>query len=218
MTHEKFIELNDGKFIEVAGSANALNQCTDLANAYLRDVLNHPIVEWTNAIDFPEKLTDFKWIENTPAGIPQQGDLMIFFGYYGHISIFDEGNVNLFRSFDQNYPANSPAHIQQHNYSNVFGWLRPPESNNMSDEARLSRDHYWNILKKIAIILETKIEKESDVDKLPTMTNDLQREIIELEEHECPIITKPEPSGKLKLLTKRVEYVKGKKKIVENYG
>jgi len=131
---KQFIKDNDGKFIEVAGSANALNQCVDLANAYLRDVLNHKIVEWTNAIDFPEKLTDFEWIENEPYNIPKPGDLMIFFGQYGHISIFVKGDVNSFNSFDENYPTNSPAHIQKHNYNNVFGWLRPPiESENMSD-------------------------------------------------------------------------------------
>ena len=94
MTFQKFIETWNGKYCEVAGSANAINQCVDLANAYLRDVLNHPIIEWTNAIDFPSKLTDFEYILNTPTGIPIEGDLVIWSGEYGHIAIFLEGDIN----------------------------------------------------------------------------------------------------------------------------
>jgi len=128
MTLQGFIKTNIGKFIEVAGSPGAENQCVDLANAFLRDVLNHPIVEWTNARDFPSKLTkNFIWIPNTPEAIPQPGDIMIWqHNKWGHVGIFIEGNINSFRSFDQNYPTGTPAHIQKHNYLNprVAGWLR----------------------------------------------------------------------------------------------
>jgi hypothetical protein len=119
MTFQKFLETWNGKYCEVAGSANAKNQCVDLANAYLRDVLGQPIVEWTNAVDFPSKL-NWDWIT---IGLPSEGDLMIFNGVVGHISIFIEGDMNSFRSFDQNYPIGSPCHVQNHNYKNVKGWL-----------------------------------------------------------------------------------------------
>lgn len=35
------------------------------------------------------------------------------------------------------------------------------------DDARLSRDHYWNVLREISLILGNEIKQESDVDRLP---------------------------------------------------
>ena len=125
LTIQEFLDKNNGKYVEVAGTSNALNQCVDLANAYLRDVLNQPIVEWTNAKDFPLKIGDkFEYILNTPTNVPIEGDLIVWDGGNGHIAIFIEGDANTFRSYDQNYPTGSPCHIQQHNYSSVTGWLR----------------------------------------------------------------------------------------------
>lgn len=48
------------------------------------------------------------------------------------------------------------------------------EEDMSDDAARLSRDHYWNVLKEISEILGTTISQESDVDKLPAM---VQKEI-----------------------------------------
>lgn len=127
MSLQEFIEKYNGEYLEVAGSS-AQNQCVDLANAYLRDVLNHPIVEWTNATDFPSKLTDFEWIQNTPDGVPQEGDIIVWQNStYGHIAIFVEGNTTSFRSFDQNFPTGSPCHIQNHTYITAMCWGRPKE-------------------------------------------------------------------------------------------
>lgn len=128
MTFQEFLEKYNGKFVEVAGSPGAENQCVDLANAYIRDVLGLPIIEWTNAIDFPSKAGDaYEYIKNTPTGIPKEGDLVIWGGNkYGHIAIFIEGNADTFRSFDQNFPTGSNVHVQNHNYTTppVLGWLR----------------------------------------------------------------------------------------------
>lgn len=128
MTLQQFIEKWNGKYCEVAGSANAQNQCVDLANAYIRDVLGLPIIEWTNAKDFPSKAGDsYDYILNTPSGVPKEGDIMIWGGSTaGHIAIFIEGNADTFRSFDQNYPTGSPCHVQNHTYLTppVLGWLR----------------------------------------------------------------------------------------------
>jgi hypothetical protein len=128
ITHDEFIRKYDGKFVEVAGSANAKNQCVDLANAYLKEVLNQPIVEWTNARDFPSKLKEnFNWFNNDPEAIPEKGDLMIWqHNEWGHIAICDTASLNEFNSFDQNYPTGTPCHIQRHTYlrPKVAGWLR----------------------------------------------------------------------------------------------
>lgn len=39
MTFNDFLVKHNGKFVEAGGSANALNQCVDCANAYLDEVL-----------------------------------------------------------------------------------------------------------------------------------------------------------------------------------
>jgi hypothetical protein len=152
MTFTEFLAKYNGKYVEVAGSPGAENQCVDLSNAYIRDVLGLPIIEWTNAIDFPSKAdpSKYDYIKNTPTGVPQEGDIMIWGGTsYGHIGVFVEGDANTFRSFDQNYPLGSPAHIQGHTYSNVLGWLRPKQiveeqtCQQELEKVRLERDANW---------------------------------------------------------------------------
>jgi hypothetical protein len=134
MTFADFLKKWNGKYLEVAGSSNALNQCVDLANAYIRDVLGLPIIEWTNAVDFPSKAGDkYEWIPNTPEGVPQEGDIVVWKPSPGHIAIFMEGNTKRFTSFDQNFPVGSFCHVQEHTYLNVTGWLRP-KSIPISDE------------------------------------------------------------------------------------
>src|SRR3990167_6882464 len=104
MTLDQLIAKYNGKQVEVAGSSNAQNQCVDLANLYIRDVLGIPIIEWTNAKDFPSKAGNkYEFVKNTPTGVPDKGDLVIWSGNVGggagHIAIFLEGNANKFTSF-----------------------------------------------------------------------------------------------------------------------
>ncbi len=157
MTLQEFIQKYNGKYCEVAGSPQ--NQCVDLANAYLREVLGQPIVEWTNAIDFPSKLTaNFDYILNTPTGVPQEGDLIISGVSCGHIGIFLEGDANRFTSFDQNYPTGSFCTVVEHNYNSpkVHGWLRLKSGVDLQfelDKCRIDRDKNWNYLIEIARLL-----------------------------------------------------------------
>lgn len=154
MTLTEFLIKWNGKFCEVAGSPGALNQCVDLANAYIREVLGLPIIEWTNAVDFPSKAGDkYDYILNTPTNIPKEGDIIVWKPSPGHISIFLEGNVDTFKSFDQNFPTGSNCHVQNHTYQNVIGWLRAknvPQSaddtQKVIDELRTQRDNNWNEL------------------------------------------------------------------------
>jgi len=129
MTLDDFIKKYDGKFLEVAGSPGAEDQCVDCANGYIRDVLGLPIIEWTNAKNFPIHTGDnYDYIKNTPNGVPQKGDLIIWDGtQWGHIAIFISGDVNWFTSFDQNWPVGSVCHKVDHDYTNVIGWMRPKE-------------------------------------------------------------------------------------------
>lgn len=124
---DQFIAKWSGKYCEVAGSANAKNQCVDLANAYIREVLGLTIIEWTNAVDFPTMAnkSQYDYIANTPAAVPRKGDIIVWKPTPGHIAIVIKATVNDFTSFDQNFPIGSPCHIQYHTYQNVIGWLRP---------------------------------------------------------------------------------------------
>jgi hypothetical protein len=148
MNLNEFIKKWDGKYCEVTGSSQAINQCTDLANEYIREVLGLPIIEWTNAQDFPKKCLapQYEYILNTPNGVPNPGNIIIWKSKnnIGHIAIFVNGSANKFNSFDQNFPLGSPCHIQSHTYTtasglNVIGWLRCKQINN-SEETMLNEE------------------------------------------------------------------------------
>lgn len=187
MTLEDFIKKYNGKYVEISGST-ARFQCVDLANLYLREVLSLPIIAWTNAIDFPKKAGDkYDYILNTPEGVPQRGDLVVFDGKYGHISIFVEGNTKRFTSFDQNFPTGSPAHLHEHNYTNprVLGWLRPKPQEQMVtlsltelDKMRRDRDEHWNDLQNT---LQDLARCNETTDNLNNLLNDKNNQIAELQ-------------------------------------
>ena len=128
MTYDEFVNKYNGKKVEAGGSPSALYQCVDLANAYISEVLNQPIILGTNAQDFPSKAGSFyTWTPNSPTGVPEKGDIVIWrISTYGHIAIsHGEGDAKSFRSFDQNWPVGTPAHLVWHDYNNVIGWLHP---------------------------------------------------------------------------------------------
>lgn len=153
MTFTEFMSILNGEYKETAGTT-AKNQCVDLANAYIKYVLGLPIIEWTNAVDFPSKVNsnDYEWIANSATNVPNEGDLVIWGGTYGHIAIFIEGDALKFTSFDENYPTGSPCHVQEHNYTTpkVLGWLHPRQINgqidlqSQLDQCREERDRNWN--------------------------------------------------------------------------
>ncbi|PNZ60955.1 hypothetical protein CD110_04075 [Staphylococcus casei] len=64
--------------------------------------------------------------------IPQPGDIFVFGGKYGHTGIVTEANGTYFNSIDQNWyneslTKGSPAaFIEDHDYSNFLGIIRPP--------------------------------------------------------------------------------------------
>lgn len=183
-----FVVKWQGKYCEVAGSADAKNQCVDLANAYIRDVLGLPIIEWTNAVDFPSKAGDkYEFIANTPTNIPQQGDIMIWKPSPGHIAVFIEGNVDKFRSFDQNFPTGSNCHIQEHTYQNVTGWLRaknPPGTGPTITVPVAERD--WligraGVAKDLAIDLKIDDPDHAPLDKYQRVIAGVRGRVTELE-------------------------------------
>jgi len=126
----EFVKKYDGQPIDY--DKNYGPQCQDLYRQYCKEVLCVPQstpVKDGGAIDvWNVYLKDyFTAIKNTPSGIPNSGDIMIWgkgVGKYGHIAVFLFGDVRNFYSFDQNWPVGSKCHIQFHDYSALIGWLR----------------------------------------------------------------------------------------------
>lgn len=125
MTIDQFFNKYNGKFVEYHSyGSGALNQCVDIVNQYIKEVLNLTPIIGTDAKDFPKKYnkSEFDWIPNTPTGVPEKGDIIVW--STNHIAIINTANVNNFVSFDQNYPTGSPCKFVTHNYNGVSGWLR----------------------------------------------------------------------------------------------
>lgn len=131
MNINDFVSQNNGKYLDFDGAYGA--QCVDLVQYWCQS-LNGPRLSG-NAVDLSGQTHNgfFRWIENTPAGVPRAGDIMVWGEYapfgisqYGHTGVFIEGDVNSFRSFDQNWPTGHPCGVVNHvNYGGVLGWLQP---------------------------------------------------------------------------------------------
>lgn len=172
MTFQDFLEKYNGKYIDLDHAYGA--QCMDLMHLYVVEVLglnNTGILAAPAAKDVYNNFSNltghdnFEKIANTPTGIPQEGDIVLFgLGQFGHVCVFIEGNENKFTSFDQNYPTGSPCHVQSHTYTGCLGWLHYKQSLPQSDElnnckTQLSdeikkKNTLWNELQEVKTELE----------------------------------------------------------------
>lgn len=123
---QDFISKHTNQKLDYDGAYGA--QCVDLIKYWFK-ALGLPIPTG-NGNQYARNADGSRviFIKNTPSGIPKPGDVIVWntgIGAYGHVAIFVEGDVNSFRSFDQNYPLNSSCHIQNHSYNHVDGWLHP---------------------------------------------------------------------------------------------
>lgn len=132
MTLSQFITKYLGKQVEYHSfNPNAKYQCVDLANAYIKEILGLTPIIGTDAKDMGSKAskTEFDWIPNTPTGVPQPGDIVIWNskvgGGAGHIAIFLDGDANSFTALSQNDPIGRETHLKKYNYNSVLGWLHP---------------------------------------------------------------------------------------------
>lgn len=72
----------------------------------------------------------FDAIPNTPTGVPQKGDIILFgteVGQYGHVAIVISADVNTVTTFDQNWNGHQYCEKITHKYGGaqgVLGWLR----------------------------------------------------------------------------------------------
>lgn len=134
MTVSEFFTKYNGRGIDFDGYYGF--QCMDLWQQYNKEVVGGPRIAAPYAKDvwaknlYPKDF--YTKIANTPNGVPQKGDVIIWSGAanggFGHIAVYYDGNVWNFRSFDQNWPTGSWCHFQPHNYNYVYGWLRPKKA------------------------------------------------------------------------------------------
>lgn len=127
ITLKQFIDKYIGRKVDYDGYYGA--QCMDLYRFYVKEVLELPQTPrvpgaykvWDTAT------ADFEKIKNTPNGVPQPGDIMIWnegIGKNGHIGIVTEANVNSFKVFEQNSPPGGACRIGTYTYNHVIGWIR----------------------------------------------------------------------------------------------
>ena len=147
MNLDQFIAKYTGKKLDWDNAYGG--QCVDLYRFYLKEVLNTtqtpPVVGASEIFDTAG--SDFERIVNTPDGVPQKGDIVIWNkkagGGFGHVGVFIEGDANRFKSFDQNWRALNVCEPTEHTYTNVRGWLRfitMPEKTYTQAEWQTERD------------------------------------------------------------------------------
>lgn len=172
MTLQQFKDKYLGKQVEYHSyGAGAYNQCVDLINAYINEVLDNSTKDYTeiigtNAKDFNTKYDpeDFDWIANTPSGVPQTGDIIVWNGKVGggagHVGIFLQGDANKFTSLDQNWSKVEHVTVENHTYTNVSGWLRPKNKQEINyqaiiDQLREERDNNYRMFVALCDIMGT---------------------------------------------------------------
>lgn len=133
MTLNEFFSKYLGKSVQYNVSNTTKYQCVDWAKCYCYEYLKLPINKnnwaWGDAKDWftnSEAKKYFTPIKNTPDLVVKEGDLCIWGGKFGHISVATSiANTKRFVSMDQNV---SGKHVtcEYHNYNGDFiGVLRP---------------------------------------------------------------------------------------------
>ena len=128
MEIQEFFDKHNGRFVEF-NQDQYKNQCVDLVQDYITDVLNLEVPH-ANAKDLFNAASDNDFIKilNEPTNYPLLGDIIILgekVGEYGHCEIIKSAGIEDYEAFCENWPLGSPAHFRKWNYDGVIGWLRP---------------------------------------------------------------------------------------------
>lgn len=232
MTLQQFITKWQGKKADWDNAYGG--QCVDLFRYYCHEVLNidqpKPVRGagnfWT---DFEKDIVltkHFKKIPNSSDFKPIEGDVMIWNfnagGGFGHVGICTGENTGLqyFKSFDQNWSRISYCEIVNHNYTNVYGVLRPvssigePMPGKYTEEemtkVREERDKNWNLYQ------DQKQETEQYKAIADTRKSEFEQYRIEVNTKlDLPLSSDPADTyGAIeRLLEREDQYVKAEKKI-----
>lgn len=167
------------------------NQCVDVFLSYHRNVIGGGITRG-NAVDYWENYPkDFydriTRTEGTPKVPPQKGDVLIWGAMphdeYGHIAIFDNlVTPDIYYSIDQNWPVEGyydkngnfigtgKAHLQQHNWTYIKGWLRPKQPTSLEVHTVVITDQ--TIIPRIPLDKDAINVKDMQVDQIRSVVRD----------------------------------------------
>lgn len=182
MNIDDFVKENNGKQVEVAGSPGAKYQCVDLVNAYIRDVLKLPIIKWTDAKDFPSKVSQdsFDVVKYTAGMIPPEGSIICWNGKvgegHGHIAVARKGSsVSTLKTFDENWSVKEHCSLENHTYKNVAYVLIPKEVDIISPTVEIKS----NTKIPVSLLNGThfKVEDDMEVQAIKSTLNDQARDI-----------------------------------------
>lgn len=148
MDINSFFQFFTGIYVDYDGADG--DQCFDLANAYSRWIGGQRFTGATADLIYNQPGDFYTQIPNTPDGIPQKGDIVIWNWPHVGIATGENSSTSQFEVLEQNDPSNSNCHIKVYlNYNGVIGWLRPkqlPESLQKTiDDLRVARDNNWNL-------------------------------------------------------------------------
>lgn len=116
-------------------------QCMDLYNSFMREVVgldgNTGADRAKNILNNNYVMENVERIDNYPEFVPEKGDIAVFTGgEWGHVAIcLGVGNVNYFKSLDQNWNLDGELMTVNHNYFTFspLVFLRPKNQTNIMD-------------------------------------------------------------------------------------
>lgn len=116
-------------------------QCMDLYNSFMREVVgldgNTGADRAKNILNNNYVMENVERIDNYPEFVPEKGDIAVFTGgEFGHVAIcLGIGNVNYFKSLDQNWNLGGELMTVNHNYFTFapLVFLRPKNQTNIMD-------------------------------------------------------------------------------------
>lgn len=116
-------------------------QCMDLYNSFMREVVglngNTGADRAKNILNNNYVMENVERIDNYPEFVPEKGDIAVFTGgEWGHVAIcLGVGNVNYFKSLDQNWNLGEELMTVNHNYFTFapLVFLRPKNRTNIMD-------------------------------------------------------------------------------------
>lgn len=134
-------------------------QCMDLYNYYCNNVLGLQKVGADYAkeiLNNSNLMNNVKRIDNYLEFVPQKGDIAVWTGnQYGHVAIcLGEGDINSFKTIDQNWKGTRQLSEEWHNYTYMapIVFLRPKNQTNIQEENKIGTKLYlpasatsWNV-------------------------------------------------------------------------
>lgn len=204
-------------------------QCMDVYRMYVKEVLlcpQSPPVQGAKDVWNTYLPEFFDRIDNTPTGVPNQGDIVIWgMSPYGHIAICDHASTSTLTCFEQNWvelDGSGVTELRLHgNYNNVLGWLKfkKPQGESMTDEQKRILEFIGGRtegdVREAFGALSDKIKLEKENLTLKNLSDDLASKVKELTEQ----LVEEQKNGadwqsELKTANKEIEILRGQIEVL----